>query len=139
MERAATHLIGEHDFSSFRSSMCQSPTPIKTLREINEGLMTRPRGFTIHKKLERTREKRWHALDEDWGDEVISNIFVRSPNALRGILEVWNTSGRIVPATAQQERGLGARCFVATEDTALEVRQQAHFAQLHLDLEAVGA
>ena len=34
MERAATHLIGEHDFSSFRSSMCQSPTPIKTLREI---------------------------------------------------------------------------------------------------------
>ena len=46
---------------------------LKTLREINEGLMTRPRGFTIHKKLERTREKRWHALDAadeksiDWG------------------------------------------------------------------------
>ena len=34
MERAAAHLIGEHDFSSFRSSMCQSPTPIKTLREV---------------------------------------------------------------------------------------------------------
>jgi len=34
MERAATHLVGEHDFSSFRSSMCQSPTPVKTLREI---------------------------------------------------------------------------------------------------------
>ena len=34
MERSAVHLIGEHDFSSFRSSMCQSPTPIKTLREI---------------------------------------------------------------------------------------------------------
>lgn len=34
MERAAAHLIGEHDFSSFRSSMCQSPTPVKTLREI---------------------------------------------------------------------------------------------------------
>lgn len=30
--------------------------------------------------------RRWHALDEDWGEEVISNIFVRSPNALRGIL-----------------------------------------------------
>ncbi|WP_417421717.1 histone deacetylase family protein [Halomonas sp.] len=29
---------------------------------------------------------RWHALGEDWGEEVISNIFVRSPNALRGIL-----------------------------------------------------
>lgn len=30
--------------------------------------------------------RRWHALDEDWGEEVISSIFVRSPNALRGIL-----------------------------------------------------
>jgi tRNA pseudouridine38-40 synthase len=34
MERAAQHLIGEHDFSSFRSSLCQSPTPVKILREI---------------------------------------------------------------------------------------------------------
>ena len=30
--------------------------------------------------------RRWHAQGEDWGEEVISNIFVRSPNALRGIL-----------------------------------------------------
>lgn len=34
MRQAAAHLIGEHDFSSFRSSMCQSPTPVKLLREI---------------------------------------------------------------------------------------------------------
>lgn len=34
MREAAQHLIGEHDFSSFRSSLCQSPTPIKHLREI---------------------------------------------------------------------------------------------------------
>ncbi|WP_251976210.1 histone deacetylase family protein [Salinicola avicenniae] len=30
--------------------------------------------------------RRWHELGEDWGEEVISNVFVRSPNALRGIL-----------------------------------------------------
>ena len=30
--------------------------------------------------------RRWQAMGEDWGEEVISNIFVRSPNALRGIL-----------------------------------------------------
>jgi tRNA pseudouridine38-40 synthase len=35
MRAAAAHLIGEHDFSSFRSSECQSPTPVKTLRTIN--------------------------------------------------------------------------------------------------------
>jgi len=34
MRAAAAHLIGEHDFSSFRSSECQSPTPVKTLRTI---------------------------------------------------------------------------------------------------------
>jgi glycerol kinase len=28
----------------------------------------------------------WKKTGPDWGDEVISNIFVRSPNALRGIL-----------------------------------------------------
>jgi len=32
-----------------------------------------------------TAHRRWTAMD-DWGDEVMSNIFVRSPNALRGIL-----------------------------------------------------
>jgi len=34
MEAAAQCLIGEHDFSSFRSSECQSKTPIKTLYSI---------------------------------------------------------------------------------------------------------
>lgn len=29
---------------------------------------------------------RWKEMPADWGDEVISNIFVREPNALRGIL-----------------------------------------------------
>jgi tRNA pseudouridine38-40 synthase len=34
MREAATHLIGEHDFSSFRSSECQARSPVKTLRAI---------------------------------------------------------------------------------------------------------
>ena len=34
MAQAAQALLGEHDFSSFRSSMCQSPTPVKHLRDI---------------------------------------------------------------------------------------------------------
>ena len=35
MRLAARHLLGEHDFTSFRAADCQSPTPIKTLRAIN--------------------------------------------------------------------------------------------------------
>lgn len=33
-----------------------------------------------------TAYPRWKEMPADWGDEVISNIFVREPNALRGIL-----------------------------------------------------
>jgi tRNA pseudouridine38-40 synthase len=34
MRAAARHLVGEHDFSSFRSSECQAKTPVKTLRSV---------------------------------------------------------------------------------------------------------
>jgi len=35
MREAAAQLLGEHDFSSFRSADCQSPTPVKTLRALD--------------------------------------------------------------------------------------------------------
>lgn len=35
MRSAAALLLGTHDFSSFRASQCQSPTPVKTLRAID--------------------------------------------------------------------------------------------------------
>ncbi|RCW88098.1 tRNA pseudouridine(38-40) synthase TruA [Paracoccus lutimaris] len=34
MRAGAAHLIGRHDFTTFRSTMCQSPSPVKTLDEI---------------------------------------------------------------------------------------------------------
>ncbi|WP_428424732.1 tRNA pseudouridine(38-40) synthase TruA [Methylibium sp.] len=34
MRAAAAHLIGEHDFSAFRSAECQAASPVKTLRRI---------------------------------------------------------------------------------------------------------
>ncbi|MGD9842797.1 MAG: tRNA pseudouridine(38-40) synthase TruA [Steroidobacteraceae bacterium] len=34
MHRAAQHLVGRHDFSSFRAAECQSPTPIRHLQRI---------------------------------------------------------------------------------------------------------
>ena len=35
MREAAAVLVGTHDFSAFRSSECQSPTPVKTLHRID--------------------------------------------------------------------------------------------------------
>jgi tRNA pseudouridine38-40 synthase len=34
MHRAAQHLLGEHDFTSFRAAQCQSPTPMRRLQFI---------------------------------------------------------------------------------------------------------
>jgi tRNA pseudouridine38-40 synthase len=35
MQRAAAHLLGEHDFSAFRAAACQALTPVKTLRQLD--------------------------------------------------------------------------------------------------------
>jgi tRNA pseudouridine38-40 synthase len=35
MRAAAAHLVGHHDFTTFRSSICQSASPVKTLDEID--------------------------------------------------------------------------------------------------------
>ncbi len=34
MQTAANHLIGKHDFTTFRSALCQSASPVKTLDDI---------------------------------------------------------------------------------------------------------
>ncbi|MDP2264743.1 MAG: tRNA pseudouridine(38-40) synthase TruA [Hydrogenophaga sp.] len=34
MQAAAAHLLGEHDFTSFRASQCQAPTAVKDMRRI---------------------------------------------------------------------------------------------------------
>ena len=34
MRSAAQHLIGKHDFTTFRSSLCQAKSPVKTLDEL---------------------------------------------------------------------------------------------------------
>jgi tRNA pseudouridine38-40 synthase len=35
MRQAAIHLVGEHDFSAFRSSECQAKTPVRTLHALD--------------------------------------------------------------------------------------------------------
>jgi tRNA pseudouridine38-40 synthase len=40
MRAAAAHLVGRHDFTTFRSILCQAQSPVKTLDEIT--LQTRP-------------------------------------------------------------------------------------------------
>ncbi|MFS4582255.1 tRNA pseudouridine(38-40) synthase TruA [Phaeobacter sp. C3_T13_0] len=43
MQKAASHLIGQHDFTTFRSSICQAASPLKTLDELR---VERVQGFS---------------------------------------------------------------------------------------------
>ena len=48
MEQAASYLIGKHDFTTFRSSLCQAKSPIKSIDQIKISII----GNTIEIQLE---------------------------------------------------------------------------------------
>ena len=48
MREGAAHLIGLHDFTTFRSTMCQSKSPVKTLDEITITKSPVPGGMEYH-------------------------------------------------------------------------------------------
>jgi tRNA pseudouridine38-40 synthase len=50
MREAAAHLLGRHDFTTFRSTMCQSKSPVKTLDalEVEEIAVPHGREFRFH-------------------------------------------------------------------------------------------
>lgn len=52
MRKGAAHLIGQHDFTTFRSTMCQAKSPVKTLNEISLTTTPIPEGveFRFHLK-----------------------------------------------------------------------------------------
>ncbi len=44
MQEAANHLLGKHDFTTFRSTFCQAKSPIKTLDALDISEQARPHG-----------------------------------------------------------------------------------------------
>ena len=51
MRDGAAHLLGRHDFTTFRSTMCQSNSPIKTLDQITIEALPYPAGQEIRVHL----------------------------------------------------------------------------------------
>ena len=47
MREAASHLIGHHDFTTFRSTMCQAKSPVKSMDEITFETASYPDGVEI--------------------------------------------------------------------------------------------
>lgn len=76
MHAAAQRLVGQHDFSSFRASLCQAASPVKTLAELavtragdEVRIVARARSFLHHQvrnmvgTLKQVGEGRWTADD----------------------------------------------------------------------------
>ncbi|MGA0539964.1 tRNA pseudouridine(38-40) synthase TruA [Neotabrizicola sp. VNH66] len=51
MREGAAHLIGLHDFTTFRSTLCQSKSPVKTLDEITISEQPYPGGTEVQFRL----------------------------------------------------------------------------------------
>lgn len=47
MQEAAAHLIGLHDFTTFRSVMCQAKSPVKTIDEVSINAVETPEGREV--------------------------------------------------------------------------------------------
>lgn len=48
MQNAANHLLGKHDFTTFRSSICQADSPIRTLDRLDVTEVPRSDGQEVH-------------------------------------------------------------------------------------------
>jgi len=48
MRAGAAHLIGKHDFTTFRSTICQSATPVKTVDRIDISAVETLGGLEVH-------------------------------------------------------------------------------------------
>ena len=48
MQAAAAHLVGRHDFTTFRSTICQADSPVKTLDRLDVTLVDTRHGPEVH-------------------------------------------------------------------------------------------
>ena len=48
MRAGAAHLVGHHDFTTFRAALCQAKSPVKTLDRIDIAEVETPTGLEIH-------------------------------------------------------------------------------------------
>ena len=52
MQQAVTHLLGEHDFSSFRAAQCQAKSPVKNISRIDISRRAAPDGHSAYWRFE---------------------------------------------------------------------------------------
>ena len=93
MQQASAHLIGVHDFSSFRSSMCQSPTPVKHLRHIGISRVCRAGQATAYWRFDFEGQAFLHHMIRNiMGCLVAVGSGTHTPEWVRQVLEARDRS-----------------------------------------------
>ncbi|QIL78717.1 tRNA pseudouridine(38-40) synthase TruA [Diaphorobacter sp. HDW4A] len=87
MERAASHLLGEHDFTSLRASACQAKSPVKTMQRITISRRGAPPG-----RIEDERNSLHHFTPCYWRFEFEANAFLH--HMIRNIMGCLIAVGR---------------------------------------------
>src|SRR5690606_145435 len=95
MRAGARHLIGHHDFTSFRSSECQAKSPLKTLDSID----ITPAGYEWHIRV-RSRSFLHNQVRIMVGTLVETGLGKRRADEIPAILDAKNRSaaGQTAPA-----------------------------------------
>ncbi|OYX42530.1 MAG: tRNA pseudouridine(38-40) synthase TruA [Rhodobacterales bacterium 32-67-9] len=110
MRRGAAHLVGHHDFTTFRSTLCQSKSPSKTLDEITIDECANPQG----------REYRFHLRARSFLHNQVRSIVGTlervgagswAPDAVKAALDARDRAacGPVCPPDGLYLTGVGYR------------------------------
>ncbi|MFY9315679.1 MAG: tRNA pseudouridine(38-40) synthase TruA [Burkholderiales bacterium] len=107
MRAAATHLVGEHDFSAFRSAECQAKSPVRTLHAIGIERAGERVDFTL-------RANAWlqHMVRNIVGTLVYVGAGKQPPQWMRQVLESRDRA-RAAPTIAAEGLYLEAVAYEA--------------------------
>ncbi len=108
MRAAAAHLIGKHDFTTFRSSFCQAGSPVKTLDEIAVATLPYPAG-TEYRVAFRARSFLHNQVRSVVGTLERVGAGVWTPDRVREALDARNRSvcGPVAPPQGLCLTGVG--------------------------------
>ncbi|QNP49704.1 tRNA pseudouridine(38-40) synthase TruA [Diaphorobacter aerolatus] len=110
MRRAASYLLGEHDFTSFRASACQAKSPVKTMHRIDISRRG-PEGAAI----EDERNRPHHFTPCYWRFEFEANAFLH--HMIRNLMGCLITVGQGIQSPEWMQEVLTARSRDAAAPT----------------------
>ena len=108
MSEGATHLIGKHDFTTFRATHCQAKTPVKTMNEVRVEKLDLPAGqeFRFHLKARSFLHNQVRSIVGSL-EQVGSGTWV--PEDMRRALEARDRAacGTVAPPVGLYMTGVG--------------------------------